>query len=176
MAAGVNWVSDQWTAVMYMYLQSLDPSRWGWEALKAVALLFFSGFVKPTHSSNSLSKTLVWYWVCTFEVPCLGMVVIMMGRWIWKKETNLITFFEWFPPWAYTLANILAIHPASYLTFDRAFYLNIHVILFEIYIYIYIYIYTFSLFKQLFSGCAKKKTVFFQKTRFLILSKNHHHI
>lgn len=88
MAAGVNWVSDQWTAVMYMYLQSLDPSRWGWEALKAVAYCFFRFFQTNTQF-NSLSKTLVWYWVCTFEVPCLGMVVIMMGRWNWKKETNL---------------------------------------------------------------------------------------
>lgn len=41
------------------------------------------------------------------------------------------------PAVAYTLANILTIHPASYLTFDLAFYLNIHVILIEKYIYIY---------------------------------------
>ena len=32
------------------------------------------------------------------------------------------------------------------------------------FIYIYIYIYTFSLFKQLFSGCAKK-TSFFSKNQ-----------
>ena len=54
-----------------------------------------------------------------------------------KKGNQFNYLLRVIPAVAYTLANILAIHPASYLTFDRAFYLNIHVILFEIYIYIY---------------------------------------
>ena len=49
-----------------------------------------------------------------------------------KRKPNYL--FRVIPAVAYTLANILTIHPASYLTFDLAFYLNIHVILSYIYI------------------------------------------
>ena len=87
-----------------------------------------------------------------------------------KKGNQFNYLLRVIPAVAYTLANILAIHPASYLTFDRAFYLNIHVILFEIYIYIP------SASLSSFFLVVPKKPVFFQKNRFLILSKNHHHI
>ena len=137
MAAGVNWVSDQWTAVMYMYLQSLDPSRWGWEALKAVAYCFFrfcqtnTQFKQPLENPGLVLGLYIWgpmSWDGCYNDGAMDL----------KKGNQFNYLLRVIPAVAYTLANILAIHPASYLTFDRAFYLNIHVILFEIYIYIYL--------------------------------------